>query len=456
MPVRNEPDARTRTARPGRAALLDAAADLLATADLESAIGGTVGVRGVATAVGVTPSTVNHHFPGGGGGRNARLCAAAIDHALLRRGVPVSERTAEAALTAAEELRAGDAEALGRLARIAADHLIGITPDGDTPVDAEAEVVACLLAAAVAPRSPEVTRSLQASYDQVTETLAPMYDGLLDAAGRRLIGGIDSTDLTCLIAALADGFRLRRRFEPERASAELFAEATIRLFESFSALNSEPQDPDPTDRLLLVPPGSGLDPHKREAVVDAAWKVYDRDGYPGLTIAAVATEAGVSRATVVANFRDTGGLAAVVWARFVPSVAAGIDEDRAAGRGLPVLVRRHIDRVASVARAHHALTGALMEAVFRLSVEQGPARRDDPADPRALVPLPVFLVAPFVEHAAEFRTGYADTPAEAFDSAVMLTTQTVHLCISRPLLSPAEVAHRVCDTTLAGMLRRRR
>jgi AcrR family transcriptional regulator len=457
MDVRNEPDARTRTARPGRAALLDAAADLLATTTIEDAVGATVGVRGVAAAAGVTPSTVNHHFPGDGGtARNTRLCAAAIHHALLRRGVPVSERTADAALAAAEDLRAGDPDALARLARIAAEHLLGMAPDVEQQRDAESEAVATLIAAAVAPRSPEAVRSLRASYDQVTDTLAPMYEGLLETAGRRLTGGIDTVDLTCLIAALADGFRIRRRFEPERATADLFAEATIRLFESFSALKSDPQDPDPADRLLLLAPGSGLDPHKREAVVDAAWKVYDRDGFPGLTVAGVATEAGVSRATVVANFRDAGGLAAAVWARFMPRLSSEVEADLAAGRALPVVVRRHVDRLASVARAHGQLTTALFAAVFQQSVNQGPPRTKDPSDPRVLVPLPVLLVPPLLAHADEVRPPYAESATAAFDSAAMLTSQALQLCMTRPLLSPADVAHRVCDTTLAGMLRRRR
>jgi AcrR family transcriptional regulator len=456
MDVRHEPDARTRTARPGRAALLDAAADLLATTTIEDAVGATVGVRGVAAAAGVTPSTVNHHFPGGGTARNARLCAAAIDHALLRRGVPVSERTADAALAAAEDLRAGDPDALARLARIAAEHLLGMAPDAEQRRDAESEAVATLIAAAVAPRSPDAVRSLQASYDQVTETLAPMYEGLLETAGRRLTGGIDTVDLTCLIAALADGFRIRRRFEPERATAELFAETTIRLFEAFSALKSEPQDPDPADRLLLVPPGSGLDPHKREAVVDAAWKVYDRDGFPGLTVAAVAAEAGVSRATVVANFRDAGGLAAAVWARFMPRLTSGVEQDVADGVALPVVVRRHVDRLAAIARAHGQLTIALFASVFQHAVAKGPPRGQDPADPRTLVPLPSLLVTPLLAHAEEIRPPYAESAAAAFESASMLTTQALQLCMTRPLLSPADVAHRVCDTTLAGMLRRRR
>lgn len=436
--------------------LLDAAADLLAAIELDEAIGGAVGVRRVASVAGVAPASVNHHFPGGGGGPNRRLCADALHHALNRRGVPVSERTAEAALTAADELRAGDPEALGRLARIAADHLIGVAPPDEPGVAQEAESVATLLAAAVAPRSPEATRSLRDSYAGVTEVLAPMYEGLLDASGRRLVGGIDTVDLTYVIAALADGFRLRRRFEAERMTAELFAETVLRIFESFSALHEEAQDPDPTDRLLTLPDGSNLDPHKREAVVEAAWRVYDRHGFEGLTLAAVTAESGVSRATVVANFRDTGGLAAAVWARFLPGLHAGVREDEEQGRGLVATVRGHVARLTDVARRHHALTGTLVQAMIRRAVESPNVHAADPSDPRVLVPLPVVILPVLREHHAELRAGVADTGAEALESAMVITSATLNLCITRQLLTPAEVAHRVCETTFGGMLRRRR
>jgi hypothetical protein len=111
--------------------------------------------------------------------------------------------------------------------------------------------------------------------------------------------------------------------------------------------------------------------------------------------------------------------------------------------------------VAEVARQHHRLTGALLEAVFAQSIEHGAPRTDDPADPRALVPLPSLLATVVADHAEAFRSGYAENPSDSYDTAALLTNQALHLCITRPLLTAAEVAHRVVDTTLAGMLRRR-
>jgi hypothetical protein len=65
-------------------------------------------------------------------------------------------------------------------------------------------------------------------------------------------------------------------------------------------------------------------------------------------------------------------------------------------------------------------------------------------------------VPALLAHAAEVRPPYAESPSNAVDSAAMLTSQAMQLCLTRPWLSPGEVAHRVCDTTLAGMLKRRR
>ena len=79
-----EPDTRTGgPRRPGRAAILDRAADRFAEAGLDQVVGAIAGVRDVAAAAGAAPATINHHFPPGGDRRNTRLATAALTHALL-------------------------------------------------------------------------------------------------------------------------------------------------------------------------------------------------------------------------------------------------------------------------------------------------------------------------------------------------------------------------------------
>jgi AcrR family transcriptional regulator len=465
MTVRNDPDERTdspeqnrppRPARPGREPLLDRAADLLAATTLEQVLGGTVGVRQVAAAAGVAPATVNHHFPGNSGRHNVRLAIASLERALMRAGLPVTEATAKAAIDAADDLRSGEAEALRRLAYLAADDLIGFDPEEQCrDTVSEAETVALLLAAAVAPRSPTAADSLMEYYGSIQTVVGDMFQGLLDATDRRLVADLDVRDLACVLVALADGFMVRRRFDPERMTARLFAETVLRVFESFTALLTEPQDRDPTDQLLPPPQGSHLDPHKRGAIVDAANAIYDRDGWAGVTIASVAEEAGVSRPTVVANFRDRGGLSAAVFARFIPSLNAGVADDVAADRSMVVVMRRHLVRLSELVREHHQLTGALIESILSYSVAHGALRTEDPADPRMLVPLPGPIMKLIRGNADLFRPGYADSTLAAFDTALTLSSQTLHLAVTRANLNPEQVAHRVVDTTLAGMLRRR-
>jgi AcrR family transcriptional regulator len=163
-----EPDSRTAPSRrPGRAAILDRAADRFAEAGLEQVVGAVAGVRDVAAAAGVAPATVNHHFPPGGDRRNARLAAAALGRALL--GGPSG---------------AGD----------------------------ERATVARLLALAVAPRSTEAAELLRADHDALHAEAVAGLELRLAADGRRPAPGLDVDALAGLVLALADGVRARARF----------------------------------------------------------------------------------------------------------------------------------------------------------------------------------------------------------------------------------------------------
>lgn len=456
MVVRGEPDGRTTPgARRGRTALLDHAADRFAEAGLEELVGGVAGVRDVAAAAGVAPATVNHHFPPGGGRRNTRLAAAALRHAALRRGTPVSDATAAAAGAAAADLRAGDPQGLRSLVGIVAENLAGHSSGSAADVALEAQTVALYAALGAAPRSGEAADVLRSYYEALHAVCRAIYEGLLDATGRRVAQGYDVDDLITVIVALADGFVMRGRFDAEAGRSELFADAIVRLFENLTAPRGALFEPDPAERLLPPPSGSNLDPHKRAAVVAAARAVYDRDGWEGLTVAAVAGEAEVSRTTVVSNLGDRGGLAAAVWARWLDGLAAALDDDLAEDRPVAVVVRRHLARLLELTRQHHRLTACFLEGAFAAAVEHPVPRPGDAADPRVVAPVPELLVPAIGAGADAFRPGYADGPANVHDTAALLTNQALHLGTTRPVLTPAEVAHRVCDTTLVGMLRRR-
>lgn len=440
--------------RVGREAILDAAADLFAGVDLPTAIGGIVGVRAVAAAAGISPATVNHHFRAGDGPRNERLAAAAMDHALLRASTSGARLIAEASLTTIDALRQGDPEALARLATIAADDVLWFSPDvGTTDTDREARMVATFLGAAAAPQSPQATRSLSVHYDDITKLYCELYQALLDATGRRLIAGLDLEAFSNVFTALADGFILRRRFQPDQAPAALFGDVVVRLFEALTSPAGSSEDSNPADNLLPLPPGSGLDVHKRAAIVRAAIEVYRRDGWDGVTVSAVEAESDVSRRTIIANLGDRNGLAAAIWSQFLPGLKSGL----AADAELPVhrRITRHLQRVVELTRAHHHLTGALVTGMLTHSIEHGPPSGTDPADPRLLVPLPMLLAPVLLEDAEALRPGLADGEAEATRSSILLTITSLNLALSQPAASASEVTATVSNTVIAGMLRRR-
>ncbi len=438
----------------GRDAILDAAADLFADVDLATVVGGIVGVRAVATAAGVSPATVNHHFRAGDGPRNERLAAAALDHSLLRSSTSGARLIAEALLPTVDALRRGDPAALPRLAAIAADDVLWFSPDGGTTdVDREGRMIATFLGAAAAPQSPQATRSLSTHYDDITTLYCELYQVLLDATGRRLIAGLDLDSFTTIFTALADGFILRRRFQPDHAPAALFGDVVVRLFEALTSPADSTEDSDPADNLLPLPPGSGLDVHKRAAIVRAAVDVYRRDGWAGVTVSAVEAEADVSRRTILANLGDRNGLAAAIWSQFLPGLKAGLATDAA----LPLHRRttRHVQRVVELTRAHHHLTGALVSGMLAHSVEHGPPTGTDPADPRLLVPLPM-LLAPVLRGDAEaLRPGLADDQTQATRTSILLTITSLNLALSQPAMTASEVTATVANTVIAGMLRRR-
>jgi hypothetical protein len=71
------------------------------------------------------------------------------------------------------------------------------------------------------------------------------------------------------------------------------------------------------------------------------------------------------------------------------------------------------------------------------------------------VALSQLLEPTITRHAPQFRPGIADTEQQIGDTAELLTDQGMHLAMTRPSLSPTDVADRICSTTLAGMMRRR-
>lgn len=443
----------------GREALLDAAADLLVAPTPADLVGGVIGVRRVAQAAGVAPATINHHFRPSGAGRNERLVVGALRHALARNDFETSRQIAAAAAEALEQLSAGDPDALRRLTLIAAGDILAWSPDVSADDETDAGRVrrstnnAIQLGSIVAASNDEARAMMLEHYDRLTEIWATLYEAMLDATDRRLVGDLEVRDLTTLISALADGFILRRSFDPDNARPELFGEVVLRMFEALSSPRAAVEDHDPSDGLVPLPSGSHLDAHKRTAMARAAATVYTTHGWEGLTVSAVVAESGVNRLTVLAHFGDRSGLAAAVWSRFVPTLTSALD--READLQPVRRVVRHLERLAGIVRSHRPLSAALLERMLTHSIERPRTPGPDPADPEQLVPLAPVL-QPTIEAAApSFRPGHADSVSLSLTTARHLTTTTMNLACVRPTMTDSEIAGYVADTTLAGMLQRR-
>lgn len=82
---------------------------------------------------------------------------------------------------------------------------------------------------------------------------------------------------------------------------------------------------------------------RRDAVLDAAARILDRQGYDGLTTNAVAAEAGVGVGTVYEYFRGREALVHGLLVRHGARLAAAVDAALAAGGGRAAIAGRMVD-----------------------------------------------------------------------------------------------------------------
>ncbi len=438
-----------RQTRLGRSHLIGAASDSFSEVMLED-VTGFLGPRAIARRAGVSLGTVTYHFPGSSGD----LVEAALAYAYEQGETDSWSSLADDMDTAGSGLGRSEETAIDDILLVMAQNLEANSPsNGFADPGVEARETAFYLAAAVAPRDRRAAQALHGGIDSNRVVREAIADLMLTHRSRRWRDGVTTESAARAQEALIYGFLLIRRFDRARCTAEEYAGMAVRLFDACSVSEYVPEAPDYRDSLLVPSRIPHLDGAKRVAIAQAAAHVYEEAGWQGLTMVAVAERAGVSRPTVVANFKDRRGLAAAVWARNLPELRTAAEQEAP----LPVshAVHAHLERLATVARRDRALSAAFTEGVFAYAMTHGAPIPDDPADPRTLVPLSPLIEPAIQQHKGQFRSGNADSERAVSDTATLLTDQGLQLAMTHPSLSPSGVAERVCDTTLAGMMKRR-
>lgn len=128
----------------------------------------------------------------------------------------------------------------------------------------------------------------------------------------------------------------------------------------------------------------------RAFILEAATRLFERDGWYPTTVEAIATEAGVGVATVYKHFPNKNVIAGHA---FLPVVSDLIHDSRWSDDALPapIALRTFIEELVSRVRSRTHLTVALLEAVNDSTARHGASITPD--DPRYWVPLPrVFSV----------------------------------------------------------------
>lgn len=116
-----------------------------------------------------------------------------------------------------------------------------------------------------------------------------------------------------------------------------------------------------------------IDPQKRQAILQAARKIFVRDGYSEAKISHIATEAGVASGTVYLYFNSKEAIAAALAEDFMKRVAELIRE-HIPKFGTPAGIEAYIDAVVKIAGDEK---DALMQVRTDLMKTKGQCSADD-------------------------------------------------------------------------------
>jgi AcrR family transcriptional regulator len=187
----------------------------------------------------------------------------------------------------------------------------------------------------------------------------------------------------------------------------------------------------------------------QRAIVDAAERLFVRDGFQGTTIAAIAAEAGVSAETIYKTFGGKTGLVRAIRERAWPVT----------DRCTPAAVER---AAAGGARSHRIIEGwgrltievAQVMPILQLVAAAAPG---DPAMARLREELDVARLGRMRQNAARLaRAGHLRDGLRARDAGDVLwacsSPELYDLMVGRRGWTPARYARFIADVMTAGLL----
>jgi AcrR family transcriptional regulator len=427
----------------GREALLTAATMRLAGLELRDLLEG-IRLNQVAVKSGYSGGTRSHHFK-----TKDEFLDALVKQVLE---TALAEDPYLALKSALCRLAASQGGNVSDLVGAVARELESMDCRPSAPLATRAEGILYPLLVAAAPNDANARARLGRYVATVRGRYVELLTIFLEASGRQLRHDWSLDTLALVVLALTDGFLGARRLNAQEAPHELYGDVLLRLLLACT-VDPAASGPDPVDGLVArveaaAPPAT---PEQRAAIIDAAGRAYSWHGWTGLTLDAVARQAGIDRGIVARLLVDRRGLAVAVWsAKCVPTLArmaelaAGVEDVR-------TVVATYLETLVELARQDTHLSAHLLEALFAGHVR--PASEPAAEELRGLVPVPDQLVPLLRQRAAQLRPGQADTDEQAYEAAALLCNSALHLAATRPHLSPAAVVHRICDTVVRGMQR---
>lgn len=442
------PDGVPRAPRDTRRELLDAGWRIFARLQWDDLLR-AIRVREVAAEAGVTTGAFVHHFS-----TTERFYAAMAADARER----LLERSGDL-FTELDQLF-DDRNAIEAI-----DIGVRVSLDGDADLDVLRRAI---VAMTVAEGDGRTGPLLKQYFQAVDDNIVPRIRTALGDLDREPLPPFTASDLAVILSALNQGLSLRRRATANAVDPGLASSAFIAVAVGLTRHRAEEIDLGEVARHLsgvpdLRPAGDGQDPRggaadarratdpsraiDRDAVVDAAARIFAERAPSSVTLDELAAATGVRRDVLIANFGTVGGLAAACFTRDATELEGEATSPLAPGESPEARIERSLLSIVELCARNRPLTEAFLRAVLHVAVEGDAA----PASSRTWAEGSLTaLLQPWVRLLRD--QGRLRPRVDSAALASTLVNGAVLATLTRPHDSAERVVDDTCDLVLRGAL----